>query len=79
MTPRQIAREFKSASKRIEQQHNDRAWLAWHIAVLPRQKKIPKLETMLAGHKKTRRKQSWEEQQAVMAQWEVTMRRVGAK
>lgn len=33
--------------KIIERRHNDRMSLAWHIAALMRQKKLPKLEKLL--------------------------------
>lgn len=28
-------------------EHNERAWLAYHIAALPRAKKFPKIEAMM--------------------------------
>jgi hypothetical protein len=48
-------------------EHNQRAWLAWHIAALQRSKKLPKLKSMLAREKP--RIQSWQEQASIMQQW----------
>lgn len=44
----------------MEREHHGRAWLAWHVAALPRQKKFPTLESLL-GVKKRARRQSPEE------------------
>lgn len=30
----------------LQREHNDQAWLAWHIAALSRVKKIPKLSSL---------------------------------
>lgn len=38
-----------------EAAHNQAAWLAWHVAALSRQKKLPKLGTLLAKRKPKRR------------------------
>lgn len=37
---------FRSAAHRADREHNDRAWLAWHIAALTRTKKMPKLQKL---------------------------------
>jgi hypothetical protein len=47
--------------------HNQRAWLAWHIAALQRTKKLPKLASLFAKEKP--RQQSWQEQQMIMSSW----------
>lgn len=44
----------------IEREHHARAWLAWHIAALPRLKKFPTLEAVM-GVKRQVRVQSPEE------------------
>lgn len=60
--------------------------LAWHIAALVRWphpqkghrvKAFPKLETLLAGA--APRRQSWQEQMAVMSLWAAHMQRVEAQ
>lgn len=44
--------------------------LAWHIEALARQKKLPKLETMMTGAKKSTGKQmSAEQMEAVTRSW----------
>lgn len=59
-------------------QHNERAWLAWHIAALPLLKRFPKLEKLqLRTGKKTR--QTWQEQLAVMDRWAAVMNRLEPK
>lgn len=39
----------------VERDHQGRAWLAWHVAALPRLKKFPTLESLLGVKKKVRR------------------------
>lgn len=68
-TPRQIVRTFRAHSLRQQRDHNDRAWLAWHVAFLTRvePKKFPKLEKLLARAPVGRRKpQTAQQQQAIM-------------
>jgi len=45
-------------------EHNNRAWLAWHIAALSRAKKLPALKSLYTRDKP--RVQTWQEQFAVM-------------
>lgn len=47
----------------IEREQQSRAWLAWHVAALPRMKKFPKLESLM-GVKRTVRAQTPEEMAA---------------
>jgi hypothetical protein len=51
-----------------EREHNNRAWLAWHIVALDRSKRLPKLQSMMA-RRQSRSRQSWQEQQRIMGQW----------
>lgn len=60
---------FNGVAARLRREHNDRAWLAWHIASLSRSKKIPKLETLFSREKIKRRRQSPEELMAIAMQW----------
>lgn len=46
-TPRQIVRTLQAKGEQFKREHNERAWLAWHIAALPRAKKFPKLEDLM--------------------------------
>jgi hypothetical protein len=41
-------------------QHNERIWLAWHIAALSRQRRLPELASLLA--KQPARPQTWQQQ-----------------
>lgn len=55
------------ATERLKREHDERAWLAWHTAALPRTKKFPPLKDLLIGAKPKRPK-TWQEQlAAVMA------------
>lgn len=56
------------AQDRLLREHNERAWLAWHVAALSRAKKMPKLKTMMSKAA-SRRTQTWQEQMAVMDAW----------
>lgn len=49
--------------------------LAWHVAMLGRTKKMPPLKKLMtkAG---TSRKQTWQQQQAIMDQWVAHTNRV---
>lgn len=47
-------------SRVVEREHHGRAWLAWHVAALPRLKKFPTLESLL-GMKRQVRRQSADE------------------
>jgi hypothetical protein len=60
-----------------EREHNDRAWLAWHIEALRRAKRLPKLDRLLAKQKR-RTKQTWQEQMHIMSMWASVMRRATA-
>lgn len=63
------------ANDRIVREHNQRAWLAWHIAALQRAKRLPKLKTLLAKSA-SRSRLTWQQQMAVMDQWVVHTNRV---
>lgn len=38
---------FRGAAKRVKREHNERVWLAWHIAALSKAEKMPRLKDML--------------------------------
>jgi hypothetical protein len=52
----------------IEREQQGRAWLAWHVAVLPRQTKFPSLERLM-GVKRTAKSQTVSEMEAIFAAW----------
>jgi hypothetical protein len=56
------------AVERAQHEHQARAWLAWHTAVLPRLKKFPTLES-LTGTKRTMRRQTAAEMEAIFKAW----------
>lgn len=58
----------EAAAKRVEREHNSRAWLAWHIAAMQRMKRIPDLKK-LTVRDTTRPRQTWRQQLEIMAQW----------
>ena len=47
ISPRETAREIQAATARLLREHKNRAWLAWHIAVLGRIEKMPSLQKMM--------------------------------
>jgi hypothetical protein len=61
----EIGMILEGVNQRHVQQHNDRAWMAWHIAAMGRAEKMPRLDRLTA--KKPRPSgQTWEEQMAIM-------------
>jgi len=64
-----------AAARRLEREHNDRAWLAWHIVAMDRAKRLPKLKTLLAKST-TRSRQSWQEQLRIMDMWVAVTQRM---
>jgi hypothetical protein len=45
-TPHTLSLAFEAANENLRMAHNDRAWLAWHIAGLQRVKRIPTLTSL---------------------------------
>jgi Uri superfamily endonuclease len=62
---------FRGASERLKREQNERAWLAWHIAYLPRSKKPVKLKDMMsaAERRPTGRSMTPEQIEAVTRSW----------
>lgn len=77
-TPRQIFATIKARSIVMMRRHDERAWLAWHVAALTRTKKLPKLHTLLAK-KPSKRRQGWQEQMQIMDMWVARQAAVMAK
>lgn len=79
-TPRQVDRVFRACDRRLDRDHATRAWLAWHIAALTRAKRMPQLDKMLRKAAATpRRRQTWQEQMAIMGMWAATMKRANGR
>jgi hypothetical protein len=53
-----------AARQRLANEHNGRAWLAWHITALPKQKRLPRLDTLTIKRQRTR-DQTWQQQMQV--------------
>lgn len=66
---------ISGANERLVREHNQHAWLAWHIAALQRSKRLPKLKTLLAKQQSHRRT-NWQQQMAVMDQWVAHTQRI---
>lgn len=60
---------MQAQGRRLEREHNERAWLVWHVAKLMRAKKIPELKVLLAKRVTPRERQSPEHQMMIMNQW----------
>jgi len=56
---------FDAVRERREREHNERAWLAWHIAALQRQKKLKPLKDLLIKPR-SRKRQTPAEQKAIL-------------
>jgi hypothetical protein len=57
---------MEAASERRIIEHNDRAWLAWHIAALQRAGRLPGLDRLKA---KKQMPAHWEKQLADLKTW----------
>lgn len=67
-TPREIIATLAARNAIAIRQHNERAWLAWHIGALPRMKKYPKLDDLRVKPQASSR-QSVEQQLAIARMW----------
>jgi hypothetical protein len=59
---------MNGAAARLNREHKERAWLSYHIAYLPMQKKAVKFDDLTGETKTKRRSKSWAEQ---ITAWEV--------
>lgn len=66
ITPRLYLTEMRGAAARLDREHNERAWAAWHAAYLPMAKRSVPLSDLLVG-KKPKPVMSWQDQ---LAAWE---------
>ena len=63
-TARTIQIAYEGAIERRRLEHNDRAWLAWHVAAMSRGKRLPALRTLMQ-----KRRPTVEETTAGLAAW----------
>lgn len=68
VTPRVMQLVFQGASERFEREQQGRAWMAWHVAALPRVKKFPTLESLM-GIKRKAKRQTVSEMEAIFKAW----------
>jgi hypothetical protein len=61
-----VALAIKASGDRRRDEYNARAILAWNIAALSRQKKLPKVDTLFV---RERKRQTWQESNALMWRW----------
>lgn len=69
-TPRQIERKFAAHNARLAREHNERAWLAWHIAALahvPPKKLHQQYARLMHRDAKPRLERSPDEMWAIMS------------
>lgn len=59
---------MKGARKRLEREHNERAWQAWTTAMLPLTEKRPRYESLLFSDKPAKPR-TWEDEFARFSAW----------
>jgi len=67
LTYREIDAILEGNAARLRNEHNQRAWLAWHSGTLGRLKKIPRLDTLLIRDRP--KAQSIEQMRATARAW----------
>ncbi len=65
LSPRLYLIQMQGARKRLEAEHENRAWLAWHVEALRRCEKMPDLQKFVAGKAAQPKTQSPEVLQAM--------------
>lgn len=65
-TPYEIAIIFEGRNEALSREHNEFAWLAWHIAELPRHARLPKLKDLQIRSVSSPRKETSPELQWAM-------------
>lgn len=67
---REVLAVIEGVSERLDREHDELAWAAWHTAALMRQtKKMPDLAKMLSGRKRPAQRQDWRTQEAILSTW----------
>lgn len=64
---------LEAHTERAERAHNERAWLAWHIALLGRVKKVPPLSKLLHRKGAKRTQQTPAQMLAIARMWTAAM------
>jgi hypothetical protein len=59
-----VLRIALATRQRLINEHNERAWHAWHVAALPMQKRLPRLDTLLIT-RRSNATQSWRDQMMI--------------
>lgn len=78
MTLREVEIVLNGVGLRLKQEHNERAWLAWHIEGLHRMKRLPKLRELMGDEVKPGKRMTPEQLEAVTRAWlESTRKRDG--
>jgi hypothetical protein len=62
---------FAGKQAQLNREHNERAWLAWYTAAMPRFKTFPKLRALQVRSRKAA--QSPDEMLAIAKQWTVLL------
>lgn len=71
-TPREASIILRGAAHKITREHELAAWLAWHVAALSRQEKLPPLRSVMPKAKSTAKRSSndnWQSKYAAFAAW----------
>jgi hypothetical protein len=66
LSPRLYLLEMRGASAKLDREHRERAWLAYHTAYLPDAKRRPRLDELIGGKVKHQPK-AWQDQ---LAAWQ---------
>lgn len=67
-TPREVSLIFEGKAEQFVREHDERAWLAWHISALPRSKRLPPLKKLLSK-RRSKKPQSAEHMLLIAKQW----------
>lgn len=72
ISPRETTREIQAATVRLNREHKNRAWLAWHIAALGRIEKMPSLQKLMGEPEP---EQTEDEMIAIATSWAIAAER----
>lgn len=64
-----MKREFDAAVYRAKELHDQLAWVAWHAAIIPKMKRVPRLKDLMTPSSNARKVSSWESDYAKMSAW----------
>jgi hypothetical protein len=72
-TPRRLDIVFTALERRAADEHDGRAWLAWHVAILPYAKPLPPLSELMSGSADLPKVQSINEQISIATAWSMAV------